>query len=292
MRIVISPGRYIVAVSGGVDSVVLLDMLSKIDGLELVVAHYDHGIRQESGADCEFVRGLAERYSLPFVAEQGKLGAHASEALAREFRYSFLQRMVSEHGSQAIITAHHQDDVIETIVINLIRGTGRKGLSSLRSTEDIVRPLLGIAKLDLVNYAEANNLQWHEDKTNNDPKYLRNWVRINVVPKFSDSQRQQLLHIYESMIATNQTIDSLLEQLLGSNRPRPLDRRLFNSLPHSVAKELMAYWLRLSGVQNFDTKLLSKLTVGAKVLPAGKRLVVNKGLAIVCSSDSLVLDKY
>src|SRR5437764_343012 len=127
------PGKYVVAVSGGVDSVALLDMLARSDDLKLVVAHFDHGIRKDSAKDRKFVEDLAKNYDLPFVYEEGHLGSGTSEAVARGARYDFLHRVKKSHGAQAIITAHHQDDVLETAIINLLRGTGRKGLTSLTS---------------------------------------------------------------------------------------------------------------------------------------------------------------
>ena len=140
MKAELKPGKYVLAVSGGVDSIVLLDLLAKeIERDNLVVAHFDHGIRQGSATNREFVEGLAKNYGLEFFYEEGELGAKASEALARTKRYEFLNKIKKQTESDAIITAHHQDDVLETIIINLLRGTGRKGLSSLKNHPELVR---------------------------------------------------------------------------------------------------------------------------------------------------------
>src|SRR5690348_2939142 len=119
------PGNYVVAVSGGVDSVVLLDILSKQPGLKLTIAHFDHGIRNDSYKDRQFVEGLAKKYQLLFVYKEGSLGK-ASEAKAREARYEFLRKAQKDSGSQAIITAHHQDDLLETAILNMLRDSSRK----------------------------------------------------------------------------------------------------------------------------------------------------------------------
>src|SRR5260221_102633 len=128
MELNVNPGKYIVAVSGGVDSMALLDMLVVLPGLELVVAHFERGIRADSDQDRQLVAATAARYGLPFVFMRGNLGAGVSEAAARTARYAFLGRVRGAHNAGAIITAHHQDDVIETALINLVRGTGSRGL--------------------------------------------------------------------------------------------------------------------------------------------------------------------
>ena len=112
----------LVAVSGGVDSVVLLDMLARSED-RLVVAHVDHGIREESSEDAQFVEGLAHQYQVPFVSTRLELGLEASEDTARRARYAFLEAEAAKRGA-VIVTAHHLDDVVGSVAINLIRGTG------------------------------------------------------------------------------------------------------------------------------------------------------------------------
>ncbi len=190
-----SPGRYVVAVSGGVDSMALLHALSRQPGLELVVAHFDHGIRDNSVEDRKFVQAFAQDNNLKFMYEEGKLGRQAGEAAARATRYKFLRKVLKDTDSRAIVTAHHQDDVLETAVINLLRGTNRKGLTSLASREDMERPLLAVPKRDIIAYAKEQGLEWREDSTNEDTDYLRNYVRHQLLPRFEDANRNQLLDI-------------------------------------------------------------------------------------------------
>src|ERR1039458_1834138 len=158
MNLSIERGRYIVAVSGGVDSVALLDIMSRQPELDLIVAHFDDGIRTDSAKDRIFVGDLATKYGYLFEFEEGKMGSSTSEAEARLARYDFLERARNKHQAAAIVTAHHQDDVIETAILNLYRGTGRRGLSSLGSTDLIKRPLLAISKQELIDYAKSRNL--------------------------------------------------------------------------------------------------------------------------------------
>lgn len=289
MKISVKPGTYVVAVSGGVDSVVLLDLLNKQPKLRLIVAHFDHGIREDSAGDAEFVKNLAKASGLTFKLGQGELGSKASEDVARRARYEFLFDVETRHKADAIITAHHQDDVIETIIINLIRGTGRKGLSSLSSRDNVIRPLLNTSKADLITYARANNLTWHEDSTNADTNYLRNWIRHHVTPKLTPTQRAHLLKIQEYSLKNSLELDSLLDRFIGSNNV--LDRHMLIMLPHTVAKEVIAHWLRKNGIADFDSKMLEKIAVDAKTYVAGKKTAIKKGAYALYSKTDITLKK-
>lgn len=283
-------GTYVVAVSGGVDSVVLLNMLSNMQGVHLVVAHFDHGIRSNSAKDCEFVRKLAKQYKLPFEYSEGLLGEDASEADARTARYEFLKRVKAKHKAKGIITAHHQDDVLETIILNILRGTSRKGLSSLQSNSEIIRPLLHVTKTEILDYANTHKLEWREDETNQNTAYMRNWIRHTIIPKLSHSQREQLVGVYEKSKDLNQTIDTSLEDiLLRSKDTLLLNSKLFAQLSHVVAKELCAAWLRRNGIADFDSATIERLTIGMKTLAKGKVLVVKKGYEVVRDGDSFRL---
>jgi tRNA(Ile)-lysidine synthase len=285
MEVVVQPGKYIVAVSGGIDSVALLNILAKQKELQLVVAHFDHGIRKDSGADRQLVQDLAEKYGLPFEYAEGNLGSGTSEALAREVRYKFLRAVKKRHGAAAIITAHHQDDLIETAIINMLRGTGRKGLSSLGSSQDLLRPLLNSRKTDLREYAEQKGLKWHEDSTNTDTKYLRNYVRQDIVPKITAAQRENLLHIIASQRSVNTELDTLLRNQLGQT----LSKKWFVALPHIEAREVMAAWLRVNNASDFDRKAIERAVVGAKTARPGKRIAIKNDVAIEVGKEKLAL---
>ena len=290
MDVKLEPGTYTLAVSGGVDSVVLLDLLSKLPGLKLVVAHYDHGIRPDSYQDRQLVELLARQYDLPFYYEAGRLGPKASEALAREKRYKFLYSVQRKTGSAAIVTAHHQDDLIETALLNLLRGTGRHGLSSLRATEQLRRPLLDKTKSQITAYALQRNLTWREDSTNQNDIYLRNYIRHKLVPKLSPPARQQLLSVISAAAKSNLEIDHLLKLLLTEHTSDGrLDRAWFISLPHDLAREILLTWLKQSGVANIDRPLIERTTVLIKTLPHGKLIDVNAEYQLKVEAQTLAL---
>ena len=226
--------KYLVAVSGGIDSVVLLDMLVRSRKGDLVIAHFDHGIREDSRADARFVKGLAERYGLEFVTKREELGASASEERARKRRYAFLREQANYHGA-TIVTAHHQDDIIESIAINLVRGTGWKGLAVFAAT-DIVRPLLRFSKEDIRTYALANRLEWVEDGTNAEDIYLRNRLRRRLKRLLVDRKKDHLVALWKQQIILREGIEKELDGLLDE---RVWSRYFMTMIDQAPAIELL-----------------------------------------------------
>ncbi len=296
MDVKIEPGVYVVAASGGIDSMSLLDILSRSSKhrkLKLIVAHFDHGIRIDSGEDRLFVQKMANGYGLPFVYDKGYLGTDASEQKARHARYQFLEQVRKTAGAKAIITAHHQDDMLETAIINIVRGTGRRGLTSLKSGNQLIRPLLSKTKEDITNYATSNNIQWREDSTNLDTKYLRNYIRHNLVAKFSAEDKSQLFEHIDKLSELNVKINKELENYLDIHpSANKLDRHWFIMLPHVVAREVMISWLRGQGVTNIDKKQIERLVHGAKTLPPERSLSVDKQFSLIVKTDNLALDSH
>ena len=225
------PGKYVLAVSGGLDSVCLLDILARTRTYELIVAHFDHGIRADSSLDGRFVRRLAAARGLDYIQAEGHLGSQAGEAAARRARYAFLQDVVLDSRADALITAHHQGDRLETAIINLIRGTGRRGLTSLRETDSIRRPLLRVDKDDLRQYALRNRLVWREDPTNQDTRYLRNYIRHNVISRLSVCQRKDLLNLIDRQETVNERLDWVLGGLVMPSSTLKTWSRSFLPIP-------------------------------------------------------------
>lgn len=247
----ITPGRYVVAVSGGVDSMVLLDMLRQQPGLELVVAHADHGQRPDSPADEALVTEYCRAHGLTFVSKKLRLPLHASEAAAREARWEFLQQCRIQYNTAAIVTAHHQDDLIETAIIALMRGTGWRGLAPfVGGDKAILRPLLGLAKNQLINYARRHNITWREDSTNTDETYLRNYIRRSLIPLLdqkSGSWRAEFLQYIRKQQALRSKIiaiaDIWLDKQLRKNNTLVLNRYDIIMAPQELAYELLQHTL-------------------------------------------------
>lgn len=293
MRVALTPGKYVVAVSGGVDSVALLHLLAeqaKENELHLTVAHFDHGIRSDSRLDRQLVREIASQHNLPFVFAEGNLGAGASEATAREARYDFLRKVQAAAGAEAIVTAHHQDDVIETAIINMLRGTNRSGITSLKDHRHLRRPMLHLSKAEIEKYASLQGLHWREDSTNTDLNILRNYVRGVIVPKLGENGRAQLLNHIGHMSVVNRAIDRDLGLYLHQQPSRQsLDRHMFTLLPHDIAMEVMAGWLRSHGLTTFTSKQLELLVVRCKTLEPGKQIDIDASHRLLFGNDEIIL---
>jgi len=180
------PGRAIVAVSGGPDSVALLDLLVRsrdAHGLELVVAHLDHGIHPDSAGVAEQVGALAESYRLPVHIGRLALGAAAGETEARAARYAWLETLRSRLDARVIFTAHHADDQVETVLMRVLGGSGPAGLAGMAPVRgEVIRPLLSFPRADLLRHLEETGLQSWQDPANADPRHLRSWLRHQVLP--------------------------------------------------------------------------------------------------------------
>ena len=186
-RLFREPGTAIVAVSGGADSVALLDLLfgaARDLDLQLVAAHADHGMQMESANVGKMVRDLAVSYGLPFELTELKLGPDTTETEARRARYAWLREVQRRRGAQYLVTAHHQDDQIETILLRALRGSAPAGLAGVaqRGRGGLVRPLLSFTRRELFEYATARGLPIHDDPSNRDPRHLRSWVRATLLP--------------------------------------------------------------------------------------------------------------
>lgn len=280
MDIEVPAGKYILAVSGGVDSMALLHLLAKRPDIELVVAHFNHGIRPDADKDEDLVCARSKQLGLHFEAGYGHLGKTASEAAARKARYDFLENLQIEEQADAIITAHHQDDLLETAVLNLLRGTGYRGLVAISANKKIIRPLLSYPKRVILDYANKNNLKWREDSSNQEDAYLRNYIRHNLLPKLNGVQRRELIcnidNVAEIDEMLNQQIAKLSHNIINNYE---IDRSKFSILPVDLANELLAYWLRDVGIE-IDKLTISRLNVALRTSRAGARHPVKNNLAI------------
>lgn len=283
-------GSYIVAVSGGVDSVVLLDILANQSGANFVVAHFDHGIRDDSGKDAEFVKNLADKYCMRYEVKRVELGARASEAEAREARYMFLRHVKQKYNAMSIITAHHQDDLIETALLNTLRGTKRKGLVSLKNRPDIFRPLLETAKQDILRYAEEHNLEWREDSTNTDLKYARNKIRSQINDGLTSEKRERIISLLHVVQEENKIIDEAISTIIKAQPKQAIAKDLLTQGGLAEAYEIAAGWLRSNNVV-FDRQTLQRLVVGARTMQNAAKIDLKDRYYAVIKRNVIAIER-
>lgn len=185
--------RILVAVSGGIDSVVLLHLLTRAAaecGVVIEAAHLDHQLRATSGQDAEFVTQLCRQWGCPCHSERRDVSALAREQkislemAGRQARRDFLGQLARMQQADLVALAHHRDDQVETFLLRLIRGTGQSGLSGMQTQDGLWwRPLLPCCRAQILEYAQQHQLTWVEDETNRDPTYVRNRIRHQLLPQ-------------------------------------------------------------------------------------------------------------
>ena len=191
----LSPGdKVIVGLSGGADSVALLHLLKKSQdhlNIHLFAAHVNHGLRGEAaGGDAAFVQNLCKQWDIPVYFKEADVRALAQtmgqseEEVGRQIRYDFFNWVKTEVGGNKIATAHHKNDQAETILHNLIRGTGMQGLTGIQPVSGnlLIRPLIEVTKVEIMEYLELHQLFYREDATNQDSVYTRNRIRNQLIP--------------------------------------------------------------------------------------------------------------
>ncbi len=237
--------KIILAVSGGVDSMVMLDMICRSKNYssgDIFIAHFNHGIRQNAAEDAAFVERKAKEYGVEFRLGKSELGEGADEATAREARYDFLH---SIDPFATIFTAHHLDDLIETVAINLVRGTGWRGLAVLDSP-GVRRPFLEtemfyepMDKAAIMEYAAKRKLEFREDPSNSWDEYLRNRLRhqMNNSP-LSFEQKMEIFRLWQEQKRLKSEIDQLVVSLLPE-KDTTWERAWFKDLEANVALELL-----------------------------------------------------
>lgn len=185
--------KLLLAVSGGLDSMVLLHLLQQLP-YTIAIAHCNFQLRGiESFEDQSFVQNYALQHQIPFYYTQFDTQAFANDyklstqVAARELRYDWFYEQLELHQFDFVLTAHHADDNLETFLINLSRGTGLDGLSGIPAQNDaVLRPLLPFSRAAIEEYAKVNNLQWREDSSNASDKYLRNQIRHHLIPMLKE----------------------------------------------------------------------------------------------------------
>jgi tRNA(Ile)-lysidine synthase len=263
----------IVAVSGGPDSVALLRAMHALKAEaggpgRLIVAHFNHHLRSEADEDQAFVRDLAGRLELPFelgeadVAQLAAMRGDGVEAAAREARYEFFQRVAQHHGARYVATAHTADDQIETVLMNILRGTGLAGLAGmprarlLGGAVSLLRPLLAMRREEVLKYLDELGQQYRTDSTNANHDFTRNRLRHELLPLVREKYNPDIEGALERLSQIAGDAQQLIERLAGELLDRCLlatvDREIRLSLPplagiaqHLLREMFVALWQRM-----------------------------------------------
>lgn len=215
--------RVVVGVSGGADSVCLLFMLLQLKvtmQLELIVAHINHGVREDAGEDAEYVRSICKEQGIPFellevnlkeIAKEYKL---SQEEAGRKVRYETFQKILLKYKANKIAVAHNSNDRAETMLFHLFRGSGLAGLSSILPVRDhIIRPLLCLKREEIEEYLKVQNIEFRTDSTNLEDDYTRNRIRHHILPFAEDNIAQgSVSHMCNLADIVTETEDYLQEQ--------------------------------------------------------------------------------
>ncbi|TNF39368.1 MAG: tRNA lysidine(34) synthetase TilS [Cytophagales bacterium] len=253
---------YLLGFSGGVDSVCLAHLLWK-SGVRFEIAHVNFHLRgAESEQDAEFAEKLSMEWGIPFHLHHGETHQIADQKgisiqmAAREIRYDFFEKIRAQNHLQGIFLAHHEDDQLETIFLNLLRGTGIEGLYGMAEKKGwLIRPLLSFSKEELISYAKSHQLAWREDSSNAKVDYKRNKLRLEALPalyEVADDARTNLLTSFARLKDTGKAFSGLFESWKSANIQASEDGAFlpYSSIQHQAgAASLLHFWLRPFGFQ-------------------------------------------
>jgi len=252
--------KLLLAVSGGIDSMVLLDLFYKLR-FDICVAHCNFQLRgKESDGDELLVRETCQDRYIPYFIETFHTTEFANEKklsiqlAARKLRYDWFHELLSENQLDYLVTAHHLDDNVETFLINFTRGTGLEGLTGIPAQNgNIIRPLLPFSREEIENYAQANQIQWREDSSNASDKYFRNKLRHDIVPilkelntGFLDSFQNTLHHLQQAESLVEDASKLVYEKVVDEKDNR-LEIHLKSLLEFKNYKAYLYQWLKNYG---------------------------------------------
>lgn len=264
----------IVAVSTGVDSMALLDLLQRLPAgrrPRLLVAHVNHELRDQSTVEEAYLTDYCRQAGLSLrVAHWPKEDhpEHGVEEAARHFRYAFFKRLLTEYHAAAVVTAHHANDLTETMLMKMTRGGQLDQLIGIRDQRPLgrgklVRPLLPFTKAELYRYARARGLKWFEDQTNQELTVARNRYRHQIIPALERENPQLITHLLdyraqltELLAWRNQELARLLDTVQAGQH---LELVALTQLPAFQQAELLRYWLEQSGVTDLKADLIDQL---------------------------------
>ncbi|WP_430611880.1 tRNA lysidine(34) synthetase TilS [Flavobacterium sp. JP2137] len=294
-------GKLLLAVSGGVDSVVMLHLLADLK-LDIAVAHCNFRLREEqSDQDASFVEALCLQRGIPFFGISFDTEQYAEEKgvsiqiAARSLRYDWFEQLLNEQQLDFVLTAHHLDDAVETFLINFSRGTGLDGLTGIpEQNQRIVRPLLIFSREEIYQHALAQAWEWREDRSNAETKYLRNKLRKNVVPLLKESN-PGFLHAFKNSISFLREANGMVKDASETHYKQvvtEVDEKCHIDIAELKTKaNYLAYlhfWLQPYGFKNWnDVDALIEASTGKIIFSDSHLLLKNRSELILAPKSVL-----
>jgi tRNA(Ile)-lysidine synthase len=294
-----SKQRLLLALSGGVDSVVLAHLLKQGD-FNFAIAHCNFQLRgRDSHSDERFCKALAESLHVPFYTIQFDLKPYAvkhklsTQMAARNLRYEWFQDMLKTKGFDFLLTAHHANDSIETMLLNLVRGSGIKGMKGIPEKNGrIIRPLLCFNKDEILKFAKAEKFSYRKDKSNNEAKYDRNFIRLKVIPllkKLNPSLEKTMLANMQRFAEEGRLLNEYLDlkkrelihrsgEIISIDRAALLDSTSKHSLLHAL---LNPYGFNETQESDVLQNLEKKGLVGKNLFSKTHQLTIDRAFLLI-----------
>lgn len=288
----------VVAVSGGPDSVCLLDVLALLKkkyALDIIIAHVNYNLRgQDSARDEKFVFKLAEKYNMPLEILRVSVKDKSNlENRLRGIRYDFFETIRQENKFDVVAVAHNLDDQAETFLMRLLRGSGLAGLSAMKyKNERIIRPLLGIRRQEILDHLKKNQLSYRIDKTNLETVFLRNKIRHELIPKlekFNPQIKKTLFNAAFSIGEDLSLLEELAEKACHKNQPLSASRllKLHPALQRRVLLRIIAE--KKPDLKNIESVHIEEILKALRSTKSKAQIVVFKGLKMIRKGDKVTL---
>ncbi len=297
--------KIILGVSGGPDSISMLDILRKIQQegdikFEIIVAHINHMIREEAEEEEKYVKKYCEKHKIKFyakkiniiqIAKNNKIG---TEECGRKARYDFFEEILQKNGANKIGIAHNENDKVETIIMNLLRGSGVTGLKGIEPKREnkYIRPLIECKRSEIEQYCEENNLNPCIDKTNFENEYTRNKIRNIIIPyikkEFNPNIIETITRLSEIISEENDYLEKITQEnykkllIVEQKGKIELKLRNFNELDKVIKNRIILYTIKkllgsTQGIERIHIKDIIKLcekNIGNKYLTPNKKIKI------------------
>ena len=264
----------LLGLSGGADSSVLFDILSKIKNINLIAIHFNHNWRGiESDNDEKFAYNLAKSKNIPFYSEKTDNNDKKTETMARELRYAFFEKCREKFRADAVFLAHNKNDNIETLIYRLIKGTGPRGLKSILKIRDcFYRPLLDFTRDEIIDYAKENNVQYITDNSNFDTKYKRNLIREEIIPLMKEIN-PEVINSISSFIKVNIMQQNLLDKIILETKKEIFEGdKILRDKFLSLDKELK---FEIINSKVYDNKIYM---INSKIEKCDREVILKEGI--------------